>query len=104
MLKPHALHSTGDLKVTQMNVQHSPSQEHMFYKSELGHNAMETSKNIFCSKGQGLLDFSTITRCFQYFLSDCKELNDQAFFGFQGCAPSQRGKSNEQNLVKLSLS
>ena len=36
-----------DLKDSKMNVQRSPVQEHMLYKLEVGHNAVEATKNIY---------------------------------------------------------
>ena len=45
------LYSVYDLKSAQMNVQ--CFQEFMLYKFELGYNAMETTKNICCTKGEG---------------------------------------------------
>ena len=46
----------------------------MLYKFELGHNAMEATKNI-CVKGEDAVDH-TVTKWFKKFCSGCKNLND----------------------------
>ena len=61
------LYSLCDLKAAQMKVQHSLSQECMLYKCELGHIAMEVTKNICCVKGEGAVDHSTITKWLKNF-------------------------------------
>ena len=48
----HALlHSICYMKATQMNVQCSRIWELTLYKLEMGHNALEATKNICCIKG-----------------------------------------------------
>ena len=51
-----------DLKAAQMNVQHGLIWEFMLYKFELGHNAMEATKNICYVKSEGAVDHSLETR------------------------------------------
>ena len=48
------------------------------YEFELGHNATEANKNICCTKGEGAVDHSTVTRLFKKFHSGGKNLNNQA--------------------------
>ena len=72
------LHSLYDLKTVQMNMQHSLIQEFMLYKFKLGHNSIETTKNITCVKGEGAVDHSIVTRWFKKFHLSCKNLDDQA--------------------------
>ena len=55
------LHSVCDWKAGQMNVQFNLIQEHMLYKFRLGHITKAT-KNIYIVKGEGTIDYSTITR------------------------------------------
>ena len=50
----------------------------MLYKSELGHNTAEVTKNIGCVKGEGTVDHSTVTRWFKKFCLDSKNLDDQS--------------------------
>ena len=45
-----------------MNMQHGLIQKHILYKFKLGHNTMETTKNIRCVKGEEADNHSTITR------------------------------------------
>ena len=45
------LHSMCDLKIAQMNLKYSLIQELLPYEFKLGHNAAETTKNIYCVKG-----------------------------------------------------
>ena len=45
-----------------MKMQCSLIWEIMFYKCELGQNATEATKNIYCMKGEGTVDHSTETR------------------------------------------
>ena len=51
-----------DLKATQMNMQYSLIWDLMIYKFELGHKAMEATKNVCCAKDEGAVDHSTVTR------------------------------------------
>ena len=37
------------------------NQPHL-HKNELGHNATKATKTIFCRKGKGAVDYSTVTR------------------------------------------
>ena len=54
----------------------------MLYKIEQGHNAMEATKNICCTKGEGAVDHNnTGAKWFKKFGSDCKNLNDQGRSG-----------------------
>ena len=58
-----------DLKAAQMNMQW----ELMVYEFKLGHDSVETTKNICCAKDEGAVD-----HCYQKFCSGCKKLDDQA--------------------------
>ena len=64
-----------------MNVQYSLIWELILYEFELGHNAAEATKNIFCDIGEGVFDHSTVTRWFKKFCIICKNLNDLARSG-----------------------
>ena len=56
-------HSMSDLKATQkMNPQCSLIKELMFEEFESGYIAAETAKNICCVKGEGIVDYITVTR------------------------------------------
>ena len=46
-----------------------------------GDNATEANKNICCTKGENLLDHSTLTRGFKTFPSGCMSLNDNSRSG-----------------------
>ena len=50
----------------------------MLYKFELCHNALEATKNICCVKGEGTVDYNTVTRWLKKCCSGCKNLNDPA--------------------------
>ena len=52
----------------------------MLYKFKLGYNTLETTKNIFCAKGEGTNDH-TVSRWFKKFCSDCKNHNKQPSSG-----------------------
>ena len=54
-------HSMCDLKAIQMNIQLSLIWEIILYKFKLGYNTQKTTKNIFCAKGEGAVDCSTVT-------------------------------------------
>ena len=56
------LHSICDLKTAQTDRQCSLIQKLRLYKSELGYNTMEATKNICCVKGEGIIDHSTVTK------------------------------------------
>ena len=71
-------HSVLNLNVIQMNVQCSLIWELMLYEFEMGHNAMEATKNICWVKVEGENDHNTVTRWFKKFCLGCKNLNDQA--------------------------
>ena len=58
------LHYMCDLRAAQMKVQYSLIQELIFYKYEVGYNAIKATKNICCAKSEDTLDHSTITRWF----------------------------------------
>ena len=66
-----------DLKAAQMNIQCSLIWEHVFYEFQLGHNAVEATKNLYCVETEGIFDHSTVTRWFRKFYSGCKNLDDQ---------------------------
>ena len=55
-------HTVCDLKTTQMNMQYNLIWELMLYEIELGHNMTEATKNIYCMKGEGAIDHSTVIR------------------------------------------
>ena len=68
------LFSVYDLKGAQMNLQCSQIWELIFY--QLGHNATEATKNIYCANCECTVDHSKqrlMKFCFGY-----KNLNDQA--------------------------
>ena len=50
----------------------------MLNKFKLGHNAVEETKNICCTKGKGTIDQSTVTEWLMKFHSGCKNLDDQS--------------------------
>ena len=56
-----------DLKATQMNIRSNLIWEFMIYKYEPGYYTMEVSKNIYCTKGEGAVDNSILTRWFEKF-------------------------------------
>ena len=39
----------------------------MLYELKLGHNAVRTTKNIYCAKGEGIVDHSTVTKWLKKF-------------------------------------
>ena len=43
----------SDLKVTQMNVHYTVIRENTYDKFKLDHNAIEATKNIYSTKGEG---------------------------------------------------
>ena len=51
----------------------------MLFKFELGHNAVEATKNICCAKGEN--NHNTLTRWFKKFCSGCNNLDKQAKTG-----------------------
>ena len=53
----------------------------MLYEFELSHNAAEATKNIFCEKSEGAVDYSTVSRWFKKFWLGYKNLNNQARSG-----------------------
>ena len=72
-------------------MQHNRIWKLMFYQFELGHNTMEATKNICCTKRQGIVDYNTKTRGLKKFCSDCKIFNDQVKSG--------RPKSEDSKVV-----
>ena len=90
------LHSVCDLKAIQMNVQRSQNRELILYDFDLDDNATEATKNIGCTKGEGTIDDSRVTKWFKKFRSGCKNLDDQAMSGrtktvaFEAVLSSQR--------------
>ena len=59
------LQSVYNLKAAQMNVKCSLMHKFMLYEFELGHNTAEPTKNIYCVKGDGTVDHSTVIRWFK---------------------------------------
>ena len=53
----------------------------LYHVTKAVDNAMEASKNICYTKGEGVLDHSIVTRWSKKFCSGCKNLNDQAKSG-----------------------
>ena len=49
----------------------------MLYKCELGHIAIEATKNICYVKSEGVLDQNAVTRWFKKFHLGCKNVKDQ---------------------------
>ena len=100
MVHWHAVHNFTYL----MNAQYSWIQEFMLCEFDQGHNAMEATKNICCTKSEGAVNHSTVSRWFKKFCKGCKNLDDKARSGrpyecgFQGCAPSHRGKSSKYQV------
>ena len=47
-----------DLKVTQINMQHNLIRDLMLYKFKLGSNDVEITKNVCCTKGNGVVNYS----------------------------------------------
>ena len=73
VLTQYALHhSVCELKVAPMNVQYRLIWKLIHYQFELGHNTTQPTKNIYCMKGEGAVDHSTVTRWFKKFCSSCK--------------------------------
>ena len=52
--------------------------ELMLYEFKLGHDTVETIKNICCKKNEGAVNHRKLTRWFKKFCSGCKNLNKQA--------------------------
>ena len=50
----------------------------MLYKFELGQNGMEEIKNICCTKGEGAVDYDTVSRWLKKYWMDCKNLDNQS--------------------------
>ena len=53
----------------------------MVYQFKLDHNATEATKNIFCVKVKGAVDYSTVNKWFKKFCLGCKYLDEQARAG-----------------------
>ena len=53
----------------------------MIYLFELCHNATEAAENIYCVKGEGILDDTTEIRWWNKFRSFCKNLDYQSMSG-----------------------
>ena len=68
----------NDFKVAQIIKQCSLIRELMFYEFELSHNTAQVTKNTFCTKIEGVVDSSKVNKWLKKFLSDCKNLDDQA--------------------------
>ena len=75
------LHIMCDLKAVQIDGQHCLIWEHMLNEFELGYNAVEATKNIYCVKNEGAFDYSTVTRWFKKFCLSCKNFDNQAKSG-----------------------
>ena len=58
------LHFMCDLKAAQINMQCSLIWELMLYEFKLCYDSAEATKNISCTKGEGIVDHSTVTRWF----------------------------------------
>ena len=65
------------LKDAQINLQNSLIREFILYKFEIGHNAVEASKDSCGAKGEGLVDHRTVSRSLNKLCSGCKKLDDQ---------------------------
>ena len=63
---------------SQINMQCSLIREITLYKFELCHITEEVTKNICFAKGGATADYSTVSKWFKNFCSNCKSLNDQA--------------------------
>ena len=88
------LHSECDLKNAQMKL------ETYSFEFELGHNAVEATKNICCVEDEGAIDHSTISRWPKKFHSDYKNFNDQAKSGrFKTMGSVVRLQVREVNLA-----
>ena len=75
------LFSICDLKAAKMNMQCNLIRELGFYKFKLGHNTIEAIKNIYCIKGEHIVDHSTLNRWFKKFYLSFRNLDDQARLG-----------------------
>ena len=53
----------------------------MIYDFILSHNATEATKHIRCTKGEGEVDHTTVTRWLKKCRSSCLNLDDQARWG-----------------------
>ena len=90
-----------DLKVAQINIQHSLIWELRLYNFELVHNTVEATKNICCVVDEGAVDHSTVTRWWKEFCLGYKNLHYQAKSGRPKTVDSEavlqaiRGKSGE---------
>ena len=60
-----------------MNMQYNLIWELILYEFEMGHDAVESTKNIFCVKSEGAVDHSTVTWGFRKFCSGYKNFNNQ---------------------------
>ena len=69
-------YSMCDLKVAQMNMQHSLIWELTLYEFKLSHKAVEATKNIHCEKGESVFDHITVTRWLKKFHSGLKNHDD----------------------------
>ena len=54
------LHFESDLKDAQINLQQSLIWKLILYEFELGHNTVESTKNICCMKGEGVVDHTRV--------------------------------------------
>ena len=72
------LHPLYDLKATKMNMQCICILKLRLYEFELSHNAAESTKIIYCVKGESTIDHSIINRCFKKFCLGGKNIDDQA--------------------------
>ena len=76
-----SLHTVSDLRATQMNVQRCLIRELIPYEFEQGHNSAKSIINVCCTKNEGAVDHSTVSRLFKKCCSDCKDLDNQARSG-----------------------
>ena len=73
------LHTMRDLKVKQMNMQHSLIWKLILYTFELSHNTTDATKNICGAKCEGKVDHPTVNiDSVMKFHPDCKNLNEQS--------------------------
>ena len=75
------LYNMCDLKAIEINMQSSLMNNLMFYVFKLGCNTTKATENTFWAKGEGAVDYNTVTRWFKKFYLGCKNLDDQTRSG-----------------------
>ena len=70
-------HYVYHLKTAQMNMQCCLIWKFLLYEFKLGHNSVETTKNICCAKCEGTIDHNTVNKWLKKFHSGYKNLTDQ---------------------------